>query len=547
MTIEQQNLIDSLRQQAASAYDKMDEKQVDYDKFKQVADASTLKADQAQKVYDRLYKTFIYYPAFIRSLSKIKDDARSISDEDQKILNDKYISFVDYKYEYENIISQINQNLLKIDAEELAYDIQDIVDSPDSLTYSYELVDAADEYARKKVQAEIAKDAITGREACLDKDGYEIDMSICRPSGGGGSGGGGGNGYVPSPADIIGRKVDDWINVISIAVKTNDINDVINVDKATSQSVERRAEAAAAEKAAQVKAEKAAAEKASEEKARLEKIDAEQKALIDAAEKAAAEKAAAEKAVSDKKLQELNAIVSQYSFNVDVSKITKDKELLEKTEPSPRQQNINYALCSSKKVIKVIERYVTIGDTINDWTYIHSGIIGTERSFATNVKSNNAIYLQVGNKVKIWKTDNIYIQGVVTKTYNPNTSGGVLTFKVTDVFGSGTFNGFSVQALYATEDTIKFVINNPYSKYSNGMEWSVYIDSVSANDNEIAIARAYCPTSDVSSEYYKDLDSNKIGFDGTEINKKNNLIPLYYILGGVSLFFIVKSILKKNK
>jgi hypothetical protein len=547
MTIEQQNLIDSLRQQAASAYDKMDERQVDYDKFKQVADASTLKADQAQKVYDRLYKTFIYYPAFIRSLSKIKDDARSISDEDQKILNDKYISFVDYKYEYENIISQINQNLLKIDAEELAYDIQDIVDSPDSLTYSYELVDAADEYARKKVQAEIAKDAITGREACFDKNGYEIDMTICKPSSGGGGGGGGNSAYVPSPADIIGRKVDDWINVISIAVKTDDINDVINVDKATSQSVERRAEAAAAEKAAQVEAEKVAAEKAATEKAKLEKMEAEQKAIVDAAEKAAAEKVAAEKAVSDKKLQELNAIVNQFSFNVNVSKITKDKELLEKTEPSPRQQNINYALCSSKKVIKVIERYVTIGDTINDWTYFYSGMIGNETSFATNVKSNNAIYLQVGNKVKIWKTDNIYIQGIVTKAYNPSTAGGVLNLKVTDVFGSGTFNGFSVQALYATEDSIKFVINNPYSKFSNGMEWSVYKDSVGANDNEIAIARAYCPTSDVSSEYYKDLDSNKIGFDGTEINKKNNLIPLYYILGGVSLFFIVKSILKKNK
>jgi len=547
MTIEQQNLIDSLRQQAASSYDKMDEKQVDYDKFKQVADASTLKADEAQKVYDRLYKTFIYYPAFIRSLSKIKDDARSISDEDQKILNEKYISFVDYKYEYENIISQINQNLLKIDAEELAYDIQDIVDSPDSLTYSYELVDAANEYARKKVQAEIAKDAITGREACFDKDGYEIDMSICRPSGGGGGGGGGNSDYVPSPADIIGRKVDDWINVISIAVKTDDINDIINADKATSQSVERRAEAAAAEKAAQVEAEKVAAEKTAAEKAKLEKMEAEQKAIVDAAEKAAAEKAAAEKAVSDKKLQELNAIVNQFSFNVNVSKITKDKELLEKTEPSPRQQNINYALCTSKKVSKLIDKFVTIGDTINDWTYFYSGMIGNETSFATNVKSNNAIYLQVGNKVKIWKTDNIYIQGIVTKAYNPSTAGGVLNLKVTDVFGSGIFNGFSVQALYATEESIKFVINNPYSKFSNGMEWSVYINSVGATDDEIAIARAYCPTSDVSSEYYKDLNSNKKGFDGTEINKKNNLIPLYYILGGVSLFFIVKSILKKNK
>ena len=548
MTLEQQNLIDSLRQQAASAYDKMDEQQVDYDKFKQVADASTLKADQAQKVYDRLYKTFIYYPSFIRSLGKIRDDAKEISDKDQEILNDKYISFVDYKYEYENIISQINQNLLKIDAEELAYDIQDIVDNPDSLTYSYELVDAADEYARKKVQAEISKDAITGREVCFDKDGYEIDMSICKPSSSGGGGGGGGNSaYVPSPADIVGRKVDDWINVISIAVKTDDINDVINADKATSQSVERRAEAAAAEKAAQVEAEKVAAEKAATEKAKLEKMEAEQKALVDAAEKAAAEKVAAEKAVSDKKLQELNAIVNQFSFNVDVSKITKDKELLEKTEPSPRQQNINYALCSSKKVTKIIEKYITIGNTIVDYTYFYSGIVGTEMSKFTNVTSTNAIYLQVGNKVKIWKSDNIYIEGIVTKPYNSSVSGGILTFKVTDVFGSGTFNGFSVQALYATEDSIKFVINNPYSKFSNGMEWSVYKDSVGANDNEIAIARAYCPTSDVSSEYYKDLDSNKIGFDGNEINKKNNLIPLYYILGGMSLFFIVKSILKKNK
>jgi hypothetical protein len=546
MTIEQQNLIDSLRQQAASAYDKMDEKQVDYDKFKQVADASTLKADQAQKVYDRLYKTFIYYPAFIRSLSKIKDDARSISDEDQKILNDKYISFVDYKYEYENIISQINQNLLKIDAEELAYDIQDIVDSPDSLTYSYELVDAADEYARKKVQAEIAKDAITGREACFDKNGYEIDMTICRPSSGGGSGGGGGNGYVPSQADIIGRKVDDWINVISIAVKTNDINDVINADKATSQSVERRAEAAAAEKAAQIAAEKAAVEKASEEKARLEKIDAEQKALVDAAEKAAAEKVTAEKAISDKKLQELNAIVNQFSFNVDVSKITKDKELLEKTAPSPRQQNINYNLCTSKKVTKLIDKYVTIGGTVNDSTYFHNGLVGQRTSYFTNVNPLNAKYLPVGNKVKIWKNPNTYLVGVVDKPYYAEEYGGILYIKITEVVGGAFTNGFSVQALYATEESIKFVINNLES-YWYGEEMSTYLKNANVTESEISIARAYCPTSEFSSEYYKELSSSKIGFDGTGISKKSNLIPLYYILGGVSLFFIVKSILKKNK
>jgi hypothetical protein len=75
---------------------------------------------------------------------------------------------------------------------------------------------------------------------------------------------------------------------------------------------------------------------------------------------------------------------------------------------------------------------------------------------------------------------------------------------------------------------------------------STYLKNTNITESEISIARAYCPTSEFSSEYYKQ-DSNKIGFDGSGINKKNNLIPLYYILGGVSLFFIVKSILKKNK
>jgi len=543
MTTEQQNLIDSLRQQAASAYDKMDEQQVDYDKFKQVADGSALKADQAQKVYDRLYKTFIYYPSFIKSLGKIRDDAKVVSDKYQEILREKYNSFIDYKYEYENIISKINQNLLKINAEELAYDIQDIVDSPNSLTYSYELVDAADNYAMQKAQAQINKDILTGREACFDKDGYEIDMSICKPSSGGiGGGGGGGNSvYAPSPSDIIGRKVDDWINVISVAVNSDNINDVINVEKATSQSVERRAEAAAAEKAAQIAAEKAAAEKEAAVKANLEKIEAEQKAIIEAEEKAAAEK----------KKQELNAIVNQFSFNVDISKITEDKKLADKTAPSPRQQNINYALCNAMKVSKIVENYITIGNTINDWTNFNSGLIGTTMSYVTNVNTAKASYLKIGNKVRIFniyyaQSKDIYIEGLVAETYNPADWGGILKIKVTKVVGEGIFNGFQLQVLNSIDESLKFIINNPSSTY-NGAVLTDYLNDISATSDETSIARASCPTSDYSSDYYKKLDSNKIGFDGSENSKKNQLSPLYFIIGGVSLFFIVKSILKKNK
>jgi hypothetical protein len=542
MTTEQQNLIDSLRQQAASAYDKMDEQQVDYDKFKQVADGSALKADQAQKVYDRLYKTFIYYPSFIKSLGKIRDDAKVVSDKYQEILREKYNSFIDYKYEYENIISKINQNLLKINAEELAYDIQDIVDNQDSLTYSYELVDAADNYAMQKAQAQINKDILTGREACFDKNGIEIEMRICKPSTASGATGIGGiSEYVPSAADIVGKKIDDWINVISVAVNSDNINDLINVEKATSQDIKRKAEAIAAAKAAQIAAEKAAAEKAAAEKANLEKIQAEQKAIIEAEEKAAAEK----------KKQELNAIVNQFSFNVDISKITEDKKLADKTAPSPRQQNINYALCNAMKVSKIVENYITIGNTINDWTNFNSGLIGTTMSYVTNVNTAKASYLKVGNKVRIFniyyaQSKDIYIEGLVAETYNPADWGGILKIKVTKVVGEGIFNGFELQVLNSIDESLKFIINNPSSTY-NGAVLTDYLNDISATSDETSIARASCPTSDYSSDYYKKLDSNKIGFDGSENSKKNQLSPLYFIIGGVSLFFIVKSILKKNK
>lgn len=544
MTTEQQNLIDSLRQQAASAYDKMDEQQVDYDKFKQVADGSALKADQAQKVYDRLYKTFIYYPSFIKSLGKIRDDAKVVSDKYQEILREKYNSFVDYKYEYENIISKINQNLLKINAEELAYDIQDIVDNQNSLTYSYELVDAADNYAMQKAQAQINKDILTGREACFDKNGIEIEMSICKPSTASGTTGIGGiSEYVPSAADIVGKKIDDWINVISVAVNSDNINDLINVEKATSQDIKRKAEAIAASEAAQIAAEKAAAEKEAAEKANLEKIQAEQKAIIEAEEKAAAEKEDAEKAAVEKKKQQLNAIVNQFSFNVDISKISDDKKLLESVAPTARQQNINYALCSAKKTIVSNGEWVVVGKGINDYRYHSDGQKGTGQ-----IVVYSSVNLKEKQKIKLSISDNIYILATVSSYSDFGFGGGILNYIIEkSVGGKGLYSGFVLSIYNQLPDITQYIIQTPLDKLSNGMNFDDWANAINATSDEISIARASCPTSDYSSDYYKKLDSDKIGFDGSENSKKNQLSPLYFIIGGVSLFFIVKSILKKNK
>ena len=541
MTLEQQNLIDSLRQQAASAYDKMDEQQVDYDKFKQVADGSALKADQAQKVYDRLYKTFIYYPSFIKSLGKIRDDAKEISDKYQEILTEKYNSFVEYKSEYDIIISKIHQNLLKINAEQLAYDIQGIVDSPNSLTYSYELVDAADNYAMQKAQAQISKDVITGREACFDKDGYEIDMGICKPSIASGSIGGVSE-YVPSAADIVGKKIDDWINVISVAVNSDNINDLINVEKATSQDIKIKAEAAAAEKAAKLEAEKVAAEKAAEDKARLEKMlekmEAEQKAIIEAE----AEKEALRKAADEKKKQELNAIVNQFSFNVDVSKISNDKKLLDSVAPSARQQNINYALCSAKKTIVSNGEWVVVGKGINDYRYHSDGQKGTGQ-----IVVYSSVNLKEKQKIKLSISDDIYILATVSSYSDGGFGGGILNYIIEkSVGGKGLYSGFILSIYNQLPDLTQYIIQTPLDKLSNGMNFDDWASAINATNDEISIARASCPTSDYSSDYYKKLDTNKIGFDGSE-NKKNELTPLYYIIGGISLFFIAKSILKKNK
>jgi hypothetical protein len=526
----------SLKEEADVVYSIMDKQQVDYDTFKQVADASALMTQQAKKVYDRLYNTFIQYPFFVRSLEAIYLQSKEESDKDAKLLQQKLDVVKVYKQKYDSIITEINELEIENDIADLAAQVQELANNPDTLVYSYELVDAADADARATAQAEIQKQS-GGIEVCIDKNGNQIDMSICRPSSGGGGGGGGSSStYKPTASEIAAKKIAEWIEIVNAAAK-KDIKDVLqavkksdvayNEAKAAADKI--AAEKAAAEKAEadRIAAEKAAAEKAeadrieaervaaltaaekaaeeaakaAAEKARLEKMEADQKAAVIAAEKAAAEKAEADKAAALKLATESKSIANSFKFTVDLSKITQDKKLLDETAPSLRQQNLNYALCNSKKLITIIENYITIGNSINDWRYLHDGMVNTNTSAAINVRPVNADYLKVGRKVRIWKSDNIYFIGVVTMPYVASESGGVLYMKVTKVVGNGTFNGFSVQAFNSIQESLKFVINNPNSTY-NGELLTKYINDTSATDEEIAIARASCPNSEFSAEYY---------------------------------------------
>jgi hypothetical protein len=538
----------SLKEEADVVYSIMDKQQVDYDTFKQVANASASMTTQAKKVYDRLYNTFIQYPFFVRSLESVYLESKLESDKDAKLLQQKLDVINVYKQKYDSIITQISELEIENDIAELAADVQDLANNPDSLVYSYELVDAADAAARAAAQAEIQNQS-GGIEVCIDKNGNQIDMSICRPSSGGGGGGGGGGSspYTPSASEIAAKGIDDWIEIVNAAAK-KEVKDVLeaakksdvayNEAKAAADKIaaekaaaekaeadriaaekaaaekaeadrieaERVAALTAAEKAAEAAAkiaaeEKAASEQAAAEKARVEKMEADQKAAVLAAEKAAAEKAEVDKAAALKLATESKSVANSFKFKVDLSKITQDKKLLDETAPSPRQQNLNYALCNSIKVTTNIENYITIGSGINDWRYLYDGLVNTNTSLAINVRPVNADYLKVGRKVRIWKSDNIYFTAVVTMPYVASESGGVLFVKITKVVGNGTFNGFSIQAFDSIQESLKFVINNPNSTY-NGELLTKYINDTSATDEEIAIARASCPNSEFSAEYY---------------------------------------------
>lgn len=516
MTLEQQNLLDSLKNESEISYDKLDNSQVDYDTFKQVADSSALMTSQAKKVYDTLYDSFIEYPFFIKSLENIYNNKKDISDKDAQVLKQKLFILNSYKNEYDSILAKIKELQVQIDIQGLANKLQILASDPISLTYSYELVDVADQEARKKAEVELVKDTQSGNVVCIDKLGNQVDMFICRPSSSSGSASGVASVYKPTPEQVAQKKLDDWILIVETASKTDDLKEIENAagDKAAY-------EMAIAQKQTLESILNDKQEELIDEKNTSENIEKSQEEVL-IAEQAAAAKAAKEE-----------AIYNQYSFKVDLTKIEQDKKLADKTAPSPRQQNINYALCNSIKV----SRFVTIGD-VNLYMYLHSGLIGQTIAYSTSVINRNDL-LPIGKKVRFNKFGKTVLEGVVVD-YNQN---GLLYVKITDVFDIGTYNGFSLQ----TEYSYKFVINNPFSSYSNGMDLETYISNLKITPEEIAIARAYCPTSPVASEFYKSNTSQFLGFDSSNSTKNGlDINKVLIALSAISIVYIVHNIIKKR-
>jgi hypothetical protein len=206
---------------ANEAYSLMHDAKVDYDTYKPIADSSLLKTEQAKKMLEKLYVIYINYPVFINGLKNIYNTAKEQSDLENFYLTEKQNRLNSLKSKYDSWIDKINALQIQIDEDILSGLIQNIADDPRSLEKSDELVlekkKADDEAARiaaekAAIQAEINKDIITGSEACVDKDGNIVDMSICRPSSGGGGGGGGA--YVETASDIVDKNVSSWLDNI---------------------------------------------------------------------------------------------------------------------------------------------------------------------------------------------------------------------------------------------------------------------------------------------------------------------------------------------
>jgi len=215
---------------ANQAYSIMREARVDYDTYKPIADSSLLKTEQAKKMYDNLYVVYINYPVFLNGLKNIYNTAKEQSDLEKFYLTEKQNRLNSLKSKYDSWIEKINELQIQIDVDILSQAVQNIADDPRSLEKSDELVlekkKADDEAARiaaekaaeaaenaKNTQTEIIQDIVTGSEACVDKDGNIIDMSICRPS----SGGGGGGGYFApkkTASEIFDKNVDSWLDNI---------------------------------------------------------------------------------------------------------------------------------------------------------------------------------------------------------------------------------------------------------------------------------------------------------------------------------------------
>jgi hypothetical protein len=234
MDSNQQYYLDKYTKDLNVAYNDLHDSRVDYDTFKPIAESSKNKTINAKKVFDNLAPSYIYYPDFLKSLQLLYLNSKSQSDADQDVLKQKSDALAVFQKKYNDIVSKINALEIQIYEEELAADIQNLVNVPENMVQSDELIiakAAADKAAAEKSaidkaaadkaaadKAAIAPKVTTtesGTEVCLDSMGNQIDMSICRPS----TGGGGTPNtpsapsaqHIPTAAELVAQSINSWL------------------------------------------------------------------------------------------------------------------------------------------------------------------------------------------------------------------------------------------------------------------------------------------------------------------------------------------------
>jgi hypothetical protein len=236
MDSNQEFYLNKYQDELNQAYDNLHNAKVDYDTYKPIAESSLNKANNAKRLLDDLSETYIYYPDFLGSLNYLYLNSKYKSDSDQIILKEKASILELFQNKYNSLVTRLNSLQVQIYEEELASEIQGLLDIPENLIYSDELLKAkeieeqllkesiiannllADAAAREKIGVTLAKNPSGPevREVCLDSMGNEIPMSICKPSSGGGGGGGGGVQAPPTAAELVNRSIQTWLDSFKV-------------------------------------------------------------------------------------------------------------------------------------------------------------------------------------------------------------------------------------------------------------------------------------------------------------------------------------------
>lgn len=242
MDSNQQYYLDKYTKDLNLAYNNLHDSRVDYDTFKPISESSNDKTINAKKVFDNLAPNYIYYPDFLKNLQLLYLNSKAQSDADKDILKQKSDALAVFQKKYNDIVAKINALEIQIYEEELAADIQNLVNVPENMVQSDELIIAkaaadkvaADKAAADKVISDAAKALAeknapkititeTGAEVCLDSMGNQIDMSICRPNTGSSTPSAPStpsSPHIDTPAELVAKNINSWLQQYQPKVNT---------------------------------------------------------------------------------------------------------------------------------------------------------------------------------------------------------------------------------------------------------------------------------------------------------------------------------------